>query len=90
MEPFLGDILLGAYFVISLLMAVVGSLVLRYRREMGPVLLAAAGSAGIASSVIWVLIRSNAVDLIPIIPIVLLAVSLVLASLSVLMWRGRK
>ncbi len=90
MEPFLGDILLGAYFVISLSLGVVGSLVLRYRRETGPLLLAAAGAAGIVSSVIWVLIRSNAVELTQVIPIVFLVMSVALAAVSALLWRGRK
>jgi hypothetical protein len=90
MEPFLGDILLGAYFILSLSLGVVGSLVLRYRSEIGPFLSVTAGVAGIASSVIWVLIRSNAVELTLTVPVVLLVVSLVLIAGSILLWRGRE
>jgi len=90
MEPFPGDILLGACFIISILLVVVGSLVLRYRREAGPALLTVAGALGTASSIIWVLIRSDAVELTEVIPLVLIIASSILAISAVFLWRGGK
>ena len=89
MEPFLGDILLGGYLIISFIALIIGILVLRYRREMAPCLLISAGILGMFSSIFWVLIRSRILELPEIIPLIIMTLSLVALILSIIFWRGK-
>ncbi len=89
MEPFPGDILLGAYLVLSLVVLIVGILVLRYRRGIGPGLLIASGSLGMISSSLWVSIHSDLLDMTEIIPLIIMSLSLLVLIASIFLWRAR-
>ena len=90
MGPFILDLVLGFFFGISILISVVGLLVFRYRRGIGPAFLMISGIVGIISSIIGLLSRSGLIDLPDMFLFIFIGISLVMILISVILWRPRK
>jgi hypothetical protein len=90
MGPYILDLVLGILFILSVLISIIGFLVYRYRREIGPLILMLSGLPGAVGSFIGVLSRSNTIEVSDVIPISLLLLSFILLILSFVLWRSRK
>lgn len=90
MGPFILDLVLGIFFMLSISFSIIGYIIFRYRRGLGPFLMMISGIPGMTGSIIGVLIRAEAMVLADWIPISLISFSLLLLAISTILWRSRK
>jgi hypothetical protein len=87
MRLFPGDLLSGALLSLAILMCIIGILVYRYRRGIGPIFLALSGLFIGISSIVDILSNAEVMVLGNMVRLVSLGIGSVLGIVAILLWR---
>lgn len=84
------DVLFGILLVLSICISIAGLIVYRYRRDIGPIIVACSGIFGMSSSILFALDSSNFLETPLPLQLSLLAVFVISFVIGVMTWRGTR